>query len=91
MGDKGIRGRGKDSRLLKMKTITNLLTALIVAILIGSIAVFSIQNIQSISLKFLIFESINFPVGVMLSLAVGFGFILGALLPLFWQKPNRYR
>lgn len=71
-----------------MKTFTNLLTSLIIAAWIGTISVFSIQNIQAVSLKFFTFESIKLPVGVLLSFCVGVGMVLGGIAPLFWQAPK---
>lgn len=63
-----------------MKLVSNFLTSLIVAGWIATIAVFSIQNITAVSLKFLAFESIKLPVGVLLSLSIGVGMIVGAIL-----------
>ncbi|MGK7874681.1 MAG: lipopolysaccharide assembly protein LapA domain-containing protein [Xenococcaceae cyanobacterium] len=71
-----------------MNTFTNFLTSLIISAWIGVIAVFSIQNITPISLKFLIFESIKLPVGVLLAFSVGVGMVVGAIAPLFWQVPK---
>ena len=75
-----------------MKTLSNLLISVIIAGWIATFAVFSIQNIQEISLKFLGFESIKLPVGVLLAFSVGAGMVVGAIAPLFWQvpKPRRY-
>jgi uncharacterized integral membrane protein len=72
-----------------MNVIARLLTALILAAWIGMIAVFSIQNITDVSLKFLAFESIRLPVGVLLAFSVGSGMVLGAIAPLFWQRSAR--
>jgi lipopolysaccharide assembly protein A len=69
-----------------MKFISNLLSSLLLATWIGAIAIFSIQNIQEISLQFLNFSSIAIPIGVLLALSVGIGMSIGAILPLFWQK-----
>ncbi|MEO0836167.1 MAG: LapA family protein [Cyanobacteria bacterium J06642_3] len=69
-----------------MKFLANLLNSLIVAGWISAIAVVAIQNIQDVSLKFLFWQSIKFPIGVLLALCLGVGYILGAFLPLFWQK-----
>jgi len=78
--------------VLTMKSFTSLLSSLIVAILLVAIAIFSIQNIQDVSLKFLTFESINIPVGILLALASAVGIVLGALLPiLFARKKVRSR
>ncbi|WP_293095911.1 LapA family protein [Moorena sp. SIOASIH] len=62
-----------------------LLTSLIVAIWIGAIAIFSIQNITEVSVKFLVFESIDLPIGVVLAVSVGIGLVGGAIAPLVWQ------
>ncbi|EGJ30701.1 MULTISPECIES: LapA family protein [Moorena] len=62
-----------------------LLTSLIVAIWIGAIAIFSIQNITEVSVKFLVFESIDLPIGVVLAVSVGIGLLGGAIAPLVWQ------
>jgi len=63
-----------------MKTISNFLTSLIIASWIGGIAIFSMQNIQPISLKFLWFESIQLTTGLVFSLSIGIGLILGSIL-----------
>ena len=69
-----------------MKVLAGLLNALILGIWITAIAIFSIQNIQNVSVKFLIFESIAVPVGVLLAFCSGLGVILGWLLPLFFSR-----
>ncbi len=74
-----------------MKILTNLLTSLILTFWIGLIAVVSIQNITAISLQFLWFQSISFPLGVLLAFAVCFGLIIGAFLPLFLSKNKSKR
>jgi putative membrane protein len=71
-----------------MKFLSNLLSSFLIAGLIGTIAIFSIQNIQGISLQFLNFASISIPIGVLLALSVGAGMFIGAILPLFWQKSS---
>ncbi|MDJ0718357.1 MAG: DUF1049 domain-containing protein [Prochloraceae cyanobacterium] len=71
-----------------MKIFTNFLTSVIFATWIGIIAVFSVQNYTQISLKFLIFESIELPVGVILAFSVGIGTIAGAIAPVLWQIPK---
>ncbi|AOX02714.1 DUF1049 domain-containing protein [Moorena producens PAL-8-15-08-1] len=62
-----------------------LLTSVIVAIWISAIAIFSIQNITEVSVKFLVFESIDLPIGVVLAVSVGIGLLGGAIAPLVWQ------
>jgi uncharacterized integral membrane protein len=69
-----------------MKILTNLITSLILTFWISIIAVVSIQNINPISLQFLWFQSIQFPLGVLLTFGVGVGLIIGAFLPLFISK-----
>ncbi|WP_036477677.1 lipopolysaccharide assembly protein LapA domain-containing protein [Myxosarcina sp. GI1] len=72
-----------------MKTFVKLLVSLSFALWLGAIAIFSIQNIQPVSLKFITFESISIPVGVLLAFCVGVGTILGSLMPLLWQRRRR--
>ena len=74
-----------------MKSIANLLTSLILAGWIGAIAILSIQNITLVSLKFLAFETIQLPVGIVLAFSVGVGAIGGAILPVLWQSAGRQR
>lgn len=74
-----------------MKSFTSLLSSLILAILGVAIAVFSIQNIQDVSLKFLTFESITLPVGVLLALCSAIGIILGALIPILFSRRKTRR
>jgi uncharacterized integral membrane protein len=68
-----------------MKVFTNLLTSLIVAGWIGAIAILSIQNITPVSLRFLSFESIQLPAGLVLAFSVGIGLIAGAIAPILLQ------
>ena len=63
-----------------MKFIANFVSGLIMAGLIGAIAVFSIQNIQPVSLQFFSWRSIQLPVGVLLAFCLGIGIILGSLI-----------
>ncbi|WP_330204381.1 lipopolysaccharide assembly protein LapA domain-containing protein [Cyanobacterium sp. DS4] len=61
---------------------------LIISFWLILIAVFSIQNIDKVSLKFFMFESISIPIGVLLSIIVATGFILGSLLPVLFTNKN---
>lgn len=63
-----------------MKTTVNLLVSIIVALWIMAIAIVSVQNATPVSLRFLTFESIQIPVGLMLAFCVGFGMIVMSLL-----------
>ncbi len=74
-----------------IKLLTNLIIALLLAFWLGAIAVFSIQNITAVSLKFLVWESIKLPIGVLLSLCVGGGLIMGSFLPLLLKTSKRSR
>lgn len=74
-----------------MKTIASLFSSLMMAGWISAIAIFSIQNIQDVSLKFITFESITVPVGVLLAFCAGIGMILGSLLPLLFSQGRKSR
>lgn len=68
-----------------MKTLVNLLTPLILASWIVAIAILSVQNASSVSLRFLTFESIKLPAGLVLAFSVGVGMLAGAISPVIWQ------
>jgi lipopolysaccharide assembly protein A len=74
-----------------MKALVNLLNSLMLAGWVIAIAIFSIQNIQGVSLKFLIFESITVPVGVLLAFFSGIGMILGWFIPLLVARKTKMR
>jgi lipopolysaccharide assembly protein A len=71
-----------------MRFIANLITSLLIAGSIATMSVFSIQNITPVSLKFIQFESIQIPIGVLLSICVGSGFIMGAFVPPLLSSPK---
>lgn len=64
-----------------MKIIPNLLFAIVMMLWIVSIAIFSIQNIQPLTISFLFWESIQMPAGILLSSCVGLGLLIGVILP----------
>ncbi len=72
-----------------MKAFAGLLNSLILGIWITAIAIFSIQNIQDVSVKFLVFESITVPVGVLLAFFGSIGIVLGWLLPLLFSRTRK--
>jgi uncharacterized integral membrane protein len=78
--------QGFDRRL----GVIRLLLALFVSAWIGGIAILSVQNATAVSLKFLFFQSIQMPLGVLLAFAVMAG-LMGAvmLLPLLQLRSSR--
>jgi uncharacterized integral membrane protein len=68
-----------------MRILANLLTSIVLAGWIGAIAILSIQNITPVSLRFLGFETIQIPIGIVLAFSVGVGAIGGAIAPVLWQ------
>ncbi len=72
-----------------MKAFANLLTSIIIAGWIGAIAVLSIQNFTPVSIKFLSFETIQIPVGIVLAFSVAAGVVGGAIAPVLWQIAGR--
>lgn len=75
-----------------MKTFAGLVNSLLLGIWVTAIAIFSIQNIQDVSLKFFTLQSITVPLGVLLAFCSGIGMILGWFIPfLFSRKRKRSR
>ena len=72
-----------------MKSLARLLNSSILACLILAIAIFSIQNIEDVSVKFLVWESIALPVGVLLAFCCGMGLILGWFISLLFARSRR--
>ena len=72
-----------------MKALAGLLNTLILGSWIAAIAIFSIQNIQNVSVKFLTFESITVPVGILLAVCSAIGLLLGWLLPLLFSRTRK--
>ena len=72
-----------------MKAVAGLLNSFIISIWIVAIAIFSIQNIQDVSVKFLTFESITLPLGILLAFCGAVGVFLGWLLPLLFARKKR--
>lgn len=68
-----------------MKTIANLLTSTILACWVVAIAILSVQNATSVSLRFLTFESVQLPVGLLLAFSAGLGIIGIALTQPLWS------
>lgn len=74
-----------------MSIFTNFLTTLILATGLVLFVVFAIQNVIPTSITFLLFESIQLPISVLLTFCFAFGLLLGAFLPLFWKRPVKRR
>ncbi|MEH2056012.1 MAG: LapA family protein [Nostoc sp.] len=67
-----------------MKTFAPFLTSLVVAVWVIAIAVISVQNATPVSLKFLTFQSIQIPMGLVMAFSAGIGLIGMALLQPLW-------
>ncbi|MBV6626396.1 MAG: LapA family protein [Rivularia sp. (in: Bacteria)] len=73
-----------------MKTTVNLLLSIILAFWIMAIAIVSVQNATPVSLRFLTFESIQIPVGLVLTFFVALGMIAASLmLPLMTSSKSK--
>lgn len=68
-----------------MKSLATLIISVILAVWMMAIAILSVQNATPVTLKFLAYESIRLPVGVVLAFSAAAGAIVGAIvaLPLF--------
>jgi uncharacterized integral membrane protein len=69
-----------------MRIFANFISSLIIAAWVSAIAVLAIQNIQAVSLNFLVWQSIQFPIGVLLAFCAAIGFVAGSLIPILWQR-----
>ncbi|MDP5337526.1 MAG: LapA family protein [Nodularia sp. (in: cyanobacteria)] len=67
-----------------MKTLIPIFISLVVAIWVVAIAIISVQNATPVSLKFLTFQTIQIPVGLVLAFSAGVGLIGMALLQPLW-------
>lgn len=74
-----------------MKTTVNLLLSIIVALWIMAIAIISVQNATPVSLRFLTFESVQIPVGLLLTFFVAVGIIAASVLQPLLRKSNSKR
>jgi lipopolysaccharide assembly protein A len=66
--------------------MTNLVVSAITAFWIALIALVSVQNASLVSLKFVLWKSIELPWGIVLAGAVAIGLMIGACLPLIGRK-----
>ncbi len=68
-----------------MKTIPLLAISFLVAILASAIGIISVQNAAPVSLNFILFKSIQMPVGLVLAMSISAGLIVAALLQPLWN------
>ncbi|PSB15521.1 DUF1049 domain-containing protein [Phormidesmis priestleyi ULC007] len=74
-----------------MKSLATLITSLIIAVWIGAIALISVQNATPLSLRFLSFQLVEMPFGLILAFSAGVGVIGTAIAqPLLgFSSPQR--
>jgi uncharacterized integral membrane protein len=68
-----------------MKTIPLLAISFLLAILVSTIGIISVQNATPVSLNFTFFQSIQMPIGVVLAMSLSVGLIGGAILQPLWM------
>ncbi|MGI0486038.1 DUF1049 domain-containing protein [Pantanalinema rosaneae CENA516] len=71
-----------------MKTLPSFLAAVLLALWVGAIAIIAVQNFTAVSFRFLQFQSIQIPFGLVLAFSVGLGAIGMATIQLFASAPN---
>ncbi len=71
-----------------MKTTVNLVLSTIVALWVMAIAIISVQNATPVSLRFLTFESIQIPVGLVLAFCVAVGILAASVVQPLWNISN---
>ncbi|WP_008309107.1 hypothetical protein [Leptolyngbya sp. PCC 6406] len=69
--------------------MTKVVLALIPAVWVVAIAILSVQNATPVSLRFLVFRSVELPVGVVLSACAGGAMITTAGLVTWLTPPSR--
>jgi uncharacterized integral membrane protein len=72
-----------------MRAIANLLTAILIGAWLIAVATLSIQNVTPLSVRFLSFQSVEIPFGILLTFAVVVGLVVGMLLPVFSSRSPR--
>ena len=66
------------------KILVNFLISVIIAVWVVAIALISVQNATPVSLRFLVFQSIQIPFGLMLAFSVAVGLLITAVLQPLW-------
>uniref|UniRef100_A0ACD5GPP1 LapA family protein n=1 Tax=Desertifilum tharense IPPAS B-1220 TaxID=1781255 RepID=A0ACD5GPP1_9CYAN len=74
-----------------MNTFPLFLISIIFALWVSAIALVSVQNAVPVSLRFLVFESIQLPFGLVLAFSASIGLIAGAILIPLWGLPSASR
>ncbi|MEA5616735.1 LapA family protein [Cronbergia sp. UHCC 0137] len=67
-----------------MKSFINLFISVVIAVWVIAIAIISVQNATPVSLRFLIFQSIQIPFGLVLAFAAAVGLVGTSVLQSFW-------
>ncbi|MBE9232305.1 DUF1049 domain-containing protein [Cuspidothrix issatschenkoi LEGE 03284] len=75
---------------MMLKILANFLMLLIIAVWVVAIALISVQNATPVSLKFLVFQSIQIPFGLMLAFAVAVGLLSVAILQPLWGREEEF-
>jgi lysylphosphatidylglycerol synthetase-like protein (DUF2156 family) len=75
---------------MMLKILANFLILLIIAVWVVVIALISVQNASPVSLKFLVFQSIQIPFGLMLAFAVAVGLLSVAILQPLWEREEEF-
>jgi uncharacterized integral membrane protein len=68
--------------------MAKLVISIIAAVWIALIALISVQNATIVNLKFVFWQSIDLPWGLVLAIAVALGFVIGGCLPLLRNNPT---
>ncbi|MDJ1175099.1 lipopolysaccharide assembly protein LapA domain-containing protein [Roseofilum capinflatum] len=63
--------------------------SLLLSIWISAIAILSVQNATPISLKFLLFESVQIPIGILLAFSASLGLLAGLLIVPWGNQQDR--
>jgi uncharacterized membrane protein YciS (DUF1049 family) len=75
---------------MMLKILANFLILLIIAVWVVAIALISVQNATPVSLKFLVFQSIQISFGLMLAFAVAVGLLSVAILQPLWGREEEF-
>jgi uncharacterized integral membrane protein len=72
-------------KVMILKIVANFLILLIIAVWVVAIALISVQNATPVSLRFLGFQSIQIPFGLILAFSVAVGLLGTAVLQPLWS------